>query len=717
VKQILQHLKDGAIELAEVPAPGTRPGAALIRTTRTLISSGTERMLLDFGRAGWLDRARQQPDKVNQVLDKIRADGLLPTLDAVSRKLDEPLPLGYCHVGILEDAGCRAGDPAWAPGTRIASNGPHAEWASVPHNLCARIPDSVSDDEASFTVLGAIALQGIRLVTPALGERIVVYGLGLIGLLTVQLLRAHGCEVLGIDLNPARMALAARYGARTVDGGAGDPVGAVLAWTNGAGADAVLITASARTDEIAHQAALMSRKRGRIVLVGVVGLNLRRDDFYKKELSFQVSCSYGPGRYDEAYEEGGKDYPLPFVRWTQQRNFEAVLGAMAGGQLDVKPLITHRFAHTSAAEAYQALSADAAALGILIEYAPASDRTRTVTLRPSEVPAGGEPVIGFLGAGGFARAVLLPALAKTGARLAWVGARSGTAAATHAAKKHGAERVTSDYREVLADPAVNAVFIATRHDSHAALVCDALRAGRNVFVEKPLCLTRQELTSIESVMENIEPALRPRLMVGFNRRFSPHVQAIHRCVARRSQPVCMTMLVNAGEIPSDHWIQDPARGGGRIIGEGCHFIDLMAFLAGAPITRVTATMAGGGLAVKEDKMAIQLAFADGSVGSLQYFANGAKAYPKETLEVFSEGRVFRLDNFRRTEAVGARGFRSVKTWRQDKGHDAEVATFLEAVKMGAPSPIPFAELVNVTRATFAAVESAKNGRAVEVAAG
>lgn len=716
MKQILQNLKNGATEIMDVPNPLCGPGRVLIRTTRSLVSAGTERMLVDFGKAGWIEKARSQPDKVKQVLDKIRTDGLLPTMEAVFNKLDEPLPLGYCNTGVVLEVG--SGITDLQPGDRVASNGPHAEVVCVPCLLCARVPDGVSDDEACFTVLGSIALQGIRLAAPTLGERFLVFGLGLLGLLTVQLLRANGCSVLAADISEKRLKLAASFGAETVDLGKGaDPVTAALAWTGGRGVDGALITASAKGDEIVHQAAQACRKRGRIVLVGVVDLNLRRSDFYEKELSFQVSCSYGPGRYDEKYEQAGQDYPLGFVRWTEQRNFEAVLDAMRAGQLRVGDLITHRFALDEVSGVYEKVLHDPGALGIVLEYPKEgcgdNGFPRLLQGRGSlsaYVGGTGQPTIGVIGAGGFARSVLLPALSRTKANLVSVADINGVFAA-QAVRKFGAGDAVSDYRRVLDDPAIQAVFILVGHHLHARFVCEALEAGKHVFVEKPLALNESELIQVEEAAARATDRL---IMVGFNRRFSPHVAKIKALLAGRAEPICMNMTVNAGFIPPEHWVQDPLRGGGRIIGEGCHFIDLLAFLAGSPVTAVSAMMVGGNGPIREDKISIVLGFADGSVGTVNYFANGSKSYPKETLEVFGDGRVIRMENFLATRGYGFKGFHSFRTWRQDKGHRAEVAAFVDRVATGGEQLIPFNQMANVTRASFAAMEAARTGKVIVV---
>ena len=696
MKQILQNLKTGQTELVEVPFPGNRAGHNLIRTSASLISVGTERMLVDFGKAGFLAKARQQPDKVRMVLDKVRTDGLLPTIDAVKAKLDQPLPMGYCNVGTIVETG----DGGFKAGDRVVSNGHHAEVVCVPYNLCARIPENVSDEAASFTVIGAIALQGMRLAGPELGETFVVTGLGLVGLMAVQLLLAQGCRVLGVDLDSGKCELARGFGAEVVDLSRGeDPVAAAEGFSRGRGVDGVLITASTKSNEPVHQAALMCRKRGRIVLVGVVGLELSRADFYEKELSFQVSCSYGPGRYDPEYEEKGHDYPVGYVRWTEQRNFEAVLDIMAAGKTKADSMVSHRFPFEQAVEAYQVLSDNRSALGIVLQYQTETEivRERTVGLSAEGERTAAEPVLGFIGAGNYASRILIPAFKKTGAVLRSV-ASSGGVSGVHVGKKYGFQETTTDTASLIADPAINVVVITTRHDSHADFVCEALKAGKHVFVEKPLALTLEELRRIEDVyasMTKTETAT-PLLMVGFNRRFSPQVRKIGELLAGVRGPKSFVMTVNAGEIPADHWTQDKTVGGGRIIGEGCHFIDLLRFLAGAEIVESGLVRMVKGVG---DTVSIQLAFADGSIGTVHYFANGSKKFPKERLEVFGGGRILQLDNFRRLQGYGWPGFKKMNLSRQDKGQKNCTAAFVEAVRSGAPAPIPFEELMEVSRVT------------------
>ncbi len=707
VKQVLQHLRSGRIEVAEVPCPLVRPGHLLIQTTRSLISPGTERTLIEFGQAGLIGKARAQPEKVRQVLDKVRTDGLVPTLETVFSRLDEPLPLGYCNVGRVVELGRGAG--GFRIGQRVVSNGPHAEMVLVPTTLAAPVPDAVDDETAAFTVLGAVALHGVRLAEPTFGESFAVIGLGVIGLLAVQLLRGHGCQVVGIDTNADRCALAATFGCRSLvvkDGV--DPVDAAVAFAGGRGVDGVLITASATTDEIIHQAAVMCRRRGRIVLVGVVGLNLRRGDFYEKELTFQVSCSYGPGRYDPDYEGRAHDYPLPYVRWSVARNFEAVLGAMLRGTVNVRSLVSLWIPHERAGEAYRTLVDDHSSLGVILTYpddAPPIAHTvalRTTRSAPS-IPV--EPVVGVIGAGNFARLVLLPAIKAAGARVHSI-ASAGGVTGLHAGRKFDAERTTTDYREVLQSSEVNVVFIATRHSDHPHIAAEALEAGKHVFVEKPLAIDDDGLAQVEQAY-----AARPdlQLMVGFNRRFAPHTVKVKQLLAGRTQPLVARMVVNAGKIAGDHWIHDRDIGGGRVIGEGCHFLDLLMFVVGYPVTAVQAVaMASSGRDVPDDTLSVNLTFADGSIGNLQYLAIGPKSYPKEHLEVFTEGRVVAIENWRRLRAYNWHGVPTMRI-RQDKGHQEEVRCFLHRVTQGGPPLIPFEQLDLVTRATLAVVRSAMEG--------
>jgi predicted dehydrogenase/threonine dehydrogenase-like Zn-dependent dehydrogenase len=697
MKQIIQSLKEGTTTVEDIPAPNMQAGSLLIRTHASLLSQGTERMLVGFGRANWVSKIRQQPDKVRQVVEKIGTDGLIPTMEAVMRKLDQPLALGYSNVGTVQDIGLSA--TGFHKGQRVVSNGKHAELVSVPVNLCAAVPDAVSDEEAAFTVVASIGLQGIRLVQPTLGETVVVTGLGLIGLITVQLLRANGCQVIGIDFDPKKLELAKSFGAHTVDLSAGeDPVRFAESFTRGRGVDAVLITASTSSNEPVSQAARMCRKRGRIVMVGVTGLELSRDEFYEKELSFQVSCSYGPGRYDSDYEEKGHDYPIGYVRWTEQRNFEAVLDMMASGRLDVKPLITHRFPLEEAPKAYDMIMGQEFSLGILLQYNIDSNEgllKTEVALKNQDQSAkaiGGSGV-SFIGAGNYASSVLIPAFRKAGARLESLVSNTGIGG-VHYGRKFGFAKASSDAASAIIDPAIDTVVVATRHDSHAHYVAKALQAGKHVFVEKPICMNLVEWEELRAAMEEHPDQ---HVMVGFNRRFAPHIQIMKKALEGVSIPKSFIVTVNAGAIPAAHWTQDPQMGGGRIIGEACHFIDLLRFLAGSPIKSFQFSRMD---AVTRDTVCITLGFEDGSLGTIHYMANGSKSFPKERVEVFAAGGIMQLDNFRSIRTFGWKGARDMRLWRQDKGQNACVAAFMDALKNEGSTPIPREEILEVARVTI-----------------
>ncbi|MCG8992300.1 bi-domain-containing oxidoreductase [Laribacter hongkongensis] len=706
MRQIVQHMGSGLTEVLEAPMPTAQAGALLIQTTCSLISAGTERMLVGFARAGWIDKARQQPDKVKMVLEKVQTDGLMTTVEAVRSKLAQPLPLGYCNVGMVAQVG--AGVEGFKVGDRVVSNGPHADVVRVPRNLCARIPDGVDDESASFVVLASIGLQGIRLAQPTLGEAFVVTGVGLIGLLTVQLLRAHGCRVLAIDFDDSKLALARQYGAETCNPGQGeDPVAAGVAFSRGQGVDGVIITASTQSNEPVTQAARMSRKRGRIVLVGVTGLELNRADFYEKELTFQVSCSYGPGRYDPNYEERGHDYPQGFVRWTEQRNFEAVLDMLASGQLDVKPLVTHRIEFEAVQSAYQTLTEDKSALGIVLRYeSPMADRSaRTVALGVPVRYEAHRPVLGFVGAGNYASRMLIPAFKSAGAQFHTIVTSGGINGVVHGVRG-GFREASTDFNALLANDVVNTIAIVTRHDSHASLVAQALKAGKSVFVEKPLAIDYAQLSEVREAYDLAHQAgSGPQLMVGFNRRFAPQVQTMKTLLTSITEPKSFIMTMNAGAIPASHWTQDISVGGGRIIGEACHFIDLMRFLTGSSIVSLQVRRMGDtpGVDVTEDKASITLGFADGSFGTIMYLANGAASFPKERIEVFSAGRVLQLDNFRKLKGYGWSCFSKQNLWKQDKGQKACAGAFLQAVETGVPA-IPPEEIFEVARVTIEAAE-------------
>lgn len=713
MKQVLQDLQSGRTIVETVPAPMVRARHIRVSTTVSVVSAGTERMLVDFARGNLLSKARQQPERVKDVIQKMRTDGIAATLDAVRSKLSQPMTLGYCNVGVVTDVG--SGVTGFKVGDRVVTNGKHAEIAVVPATLCAKIPDNVGDDAAAFSVLGAIALQGVRLAAPTLGEAFVVTGLGLIGLMAVQILRANGCRVLGIDTDPSRIAMAQAFGAETVDLSKGeDPVSAASGFSRGRGVDGVLLTLSSQSSGPVSQAAKMCRKRGRVVLVGVTGLELNRADFYEKEISFQVSCSYGPGRYDPEFEDKGQDYPFGFVRWTEQRNFEAILDMMSSGALDTSALVTHRFAIEDAAKGYDVLASPEKSLGILIDYPKggfaesAAKNATKVSLSPRLTPPPGKGVTGVIGAGNYAGRVLIEAFRNAGADLQTLVSANGVSA-THYGRKLSFKSAASDAAAVFDDPLVDTVCIASRHDTHSTFAQRALRAGKNVFVEKPLCLTLEELEGIEADLNAAAASGKsPLLMVGFNRRFAPMVQKAKSVLAASSEPVAMTMTVNAGAIPKEHWTQDAEQGGGRIIGEACHFIDLARHLAGAPAASwsVAAAKSPGGPALS-DIVAITISFANGSVASINYFANGHKAYPKERFEIFQAGRILVLDNFRRLTAHGVSGFSGMSAWRLDKGQGACAQAFMSAVREGKSCPIPVEEVLEVSRLSIEIAQAAR----------
>lgn len=700
MKKILQNMKTGETILEDLPTPNIKQGFILIQSQSSVVSVGTERMLVDFGKSNYFQKAKQQPDKVKQVIDKIKTDGLQPTINAVKTKLDQPIPLGYSNAGIVVAIGKGVKD--FKVGDRVISNGGHAELVSVPKNLCAKIPDNVDFESAAFTVISSIGLQGVRLAHPTLGESFVVTGLGLIGLITVQLLKAQGCSVLAIDFDKKKLDLAKQFGAETLNLNSGiNVVEYANKFTNGRGVDGVIITASTKSSDPVQQAAQMCRKRGRIILVGVTGLELSRADFYEKELSFQVSCSYGPGRYDINYEEKGQDYPLGFVRWTEQRNFEAILAMMSDNKLNVKPLITKVFAFDNAVEAYKMLSEDKTAVGIVLNY---PEYTGSFNVQPTvqftkvaeKTSTKDKAIVAVIGAGNYTNQMLLPAIKKTDAVLKTI-VSSGGVNGVHVGKRFGFGSTTTDGASVIMDETVNTVFITTRHDSHAYYVKSALIAKKNVFVEKPLCLTREELDELRAIpLENEQI-----IMVGFNRRFSPHIKKMKELLATTTQPKTMVMLVNAGDIPADHWTQDPEIGGGRIVGEACHFIDLLRFLANSPIKDIHAVHVGETSQgeITEDKATITLSFEDGSIGTVHYFANGHKSYPKEKLDVFVGGKILSLNNYKLLEGYGWSQFKKMKLWNQDKGHQAGVQEFINGVKSGI-NPIPIDEIFEVTEATL-----------------
>ena len=704
--QIIQLFKTGETILENIPAPEVKRGQVLIQTTRSLVSLGTERMLVEFGKSNLISKARQQPDKVKQVLDKIKTEGLMPTLEAVFNKLEQPLPLGYCNVGKVIAVG--EGVSEFQVGDRVASNGAHAEVVCVPKNLVAHIPNNVSDEEAAFTVIGSIGLQGIRLLNPTFGETVVVIGMGLIGLLTAQMLKANGCQVIGVDLDQSKLELAKSWGIIPFNPKSdGDVVKFVENYTQSIGCDGVIITASAKTAEIISQAARMSRKRGRIILVGVVGLNISRAEFYEKELTFQVSCSYGPGRYDENYEQKGQDYPLAFVRWTEKRNFEAILQAIASGNIQVKEMITEVVALENYQQIYGSIGSSKSIASILKYKEEQTHFETNISINPF-VKASGKANIGIIGAGNFTKMTMLPILKKTNANLYSI-ASAGGVTGTALAKKYNFNFSTTDYHSILKDENVNLVMVTTRHNNHADLVVECLQNNKNVFVEKPLAITPQQLEKVEKAYQ--VNGYKNAIHVGFNRRFSPHAQKLKSVLGNAPMNIIATM--NAGTIPANVWVHDMQVGGGRIIGEACHFIDLITFLTGSKVKAVCMNAMGINPQENTDNATILLQYENGSTGVINYFANGSKSYEKERIEVYSQERTAIINNFRKLETFGFKNLKSFKTGL-DKGHKNQFESLINTTIKGGNPLIPFEEIVNTTKASFAAIESLKVGKWIDL---
>jgi predicted dehydrogenase/threonine dehydrogenase-like Zn-dependent dehydrogenase len=718
MKQILQNNKTGRLEVTDVPPPVAQRGRVLVRTARSLISAGTERMTVDQGKKSLLERARENPELVKQVLQRAKTEGLANTFNAVRSKLGSFTALGYSASGVVVAVGDDVTE--FSVGMRVACAGvgyaSHAEMLSVPKNLCVPLPDAVSFDAGAFGTLGAIALQGVRLAAPTLGEAVVVIGLGLLGQLTVQLLKANGCRVFGIDLDPQKIELARALGA---EGGAlseEDAVRAVKEWSRGRGADAVLITAATPSNQPVELAAEISRLKGRVVAVGMVGLDIPRNLFFARELSLQVSMSYGPGRYDAEYEERGHDYPFAYVRWTEGRNLEAFLDLLAAGSVDVEPMITHRFPVDEGERAYQLISGETKEpyLGVLLEYdilRPIERKIEIAHARNVSASSSSGVHLGMIGAGGYAQAMLLPHFKDEGVEFEAINTATGLTARS-IGEKYGFRHAVADADEIIKDERVNLIVVATRHDSHAELATRALRSGKHVFVEKPLAMNDEEL---ESVMEAARSSS-GLLMVGYNRRFAPHAQRAHQFFSGRINPLSISYRVNAGRIPLSHWLQDPAQGGRRIIGEVCHFIDFMHFMTGALTTRVyaEAIQARNSEVPDEDSVFITVRLADGSNGSIAYLSEGDKALAKERVEIFGGGKSFVLDDFRSATLYRYGREEVMKLRAQDKGQREEVRTLCALVREGGTAPVALEDLATSTRATFRILESLRTGMPVAV---
>ncbi len=704
MKQIIQDLKSGETMLVETPSPMIKRGHVLIQSKYSLVSSGTERMLLEFGKAGWIEKARQQPERVNQVISKIKTDGLIPTLETVLRKLETPIPLGYCNAGIVIGFGSDVTE--FQIGDRVVSNGHHAEIVNIGKNLVCKIPDEIDFDEAAFTVVGAIALQGIRLVKPQLGEYVAVIGMGLIGSITAQLLQYNGCKVIGIETDPDKIEFAKKLGIACILATDDDEsYQNVMNLTKNYGVDSVIITASTRSDKVISQAAKMCRKRGKIVLVGVVGLDINRSDFYEKELSFQVSCSYGPGRYDHSYEQDGIDYPYAYVRWTERRNFEAVLDAIKRSALKVKDMIGEVVDLDNYQTIYQKLN-QSKLMASLIKYDNAIKNETTLEAFTSHKINKDSSGIGLLGAGNFTSTMVLPMMSKLNANISAIASSTGLTASL-LAKKYNIPMVTTDYDSLIQDPKIKSVIIATRHDSHAGLVQKALRENKNVFVEKPLAIHSEQLQSIVDTLHNSKGSL----TVGYNRRFSPAAILLKAHLAKSEAPMQLNFTMNAGFLPKDHWTQNIEIGGGRIIGEACHYFDLAAFLTGSFAKEVMAQSMGD-TKLSSDNVSILIKYQNGSTAVINYFSNGNKSYPKERVEVFQNNVIAILDNFTKLNFYGSNS----KNWSgtQDKGHKDQYKKWLSSIQNGGSEMIDLNSLINTSKLSFAVIESLKTGNNVRI---
>jgi len=719
MKQLLQNMRDGKTTVELVPVPQPKPKTALVQTAVSLVSAGTERMLVDFAEKNLLGKAQSRPDLVMQVLDKARREGIIPTIEAAFNRLDQPMPLGYSSAGTIIALG--EGLNGFQVGDRVACAGSgyavHAEYAVVPQNLLAHVPDHVSFEEAAFATLGTIAMHGFRLAQPQIGERVAVIGLGLVGLLAVNIAHAAGTQVYGIDLAQDRIELGRRLGA-TCSTPAEAEAGA-LAFTNGQGFDIVLICADTKSNDPIELAGRMARDRARVVAVGAVGLNIPRTLYYNKELNFIVSRSYGPGRYDDKYEARGLDYPIGQVRWTEGRNLQSFIDLLANRQINISPLISHRFTIDQAPQAYDLITGKQKKpfLGVLLTYPqqPASSHISQVEVIPTLQPGSainGALRLGVIGAGNYAQAVFLPNVKKVGGvdRQTIVSATGVTA--SHAAKRHHFQFASSSETDVLNNSAINLVAILTRHDQHARQVMAAMQNGKHVFCEKPLAINLDELQQVAEVVKTSTF----KLMVGFNRRFAPMSRQLHQFLQPRTEPLYAHYRVNAGYLPLNHWLHEPAQGGGRIIGEGCHFVDFLTFLVGASPVSVSAQSLPDQGKYHQDNVEIQLRFPDGSLGVVTYLANGDKTVAKERIEVFCGGKVAVLNDFRNlTLTNNGKSSKINSLWSQDKGHVNAWQSFLESIKTNASSPIPFQEIWGVTAASFAAVEALSSGNKEMVA--
>ena len=720
MKQVLQDARTSEVSVINVPVPKLLTGCVLVQITSSLVSAGTERASSDFARKNLLQKAKARPDLVRQVVSKLRRDGLVSTVAAVRTRLDQPSPLGYSSAGTVVAVGeqitdINVGDRVACAGAGYAT---HGEFACVPRMLVARIPNShITTEEAAFTTMGAIALHGIRTADVKLGDVVAVIGLGLLGQLTVQVLKAAGCQVIGSDIVSERAQMARACGADAATSSSAEFADLCVRHSTGRGVDAVLITAQTPSSDLVNFAAEVARDRAVIVAVGAVGMDIERRVFYEKELDFRVSRSYGPGRYDSAYEQKGIDYPIGYVRWSETRNMEAFLQLLTDGKVRTEPLVTHRFPIEQAEQAYQLISSQSGEpfLGVIITYGHGEVQNSVEVLSSSSRAARVDEVsVGLIGAGEFAMRTLLPVMRRTGeVNLEGICTTNGVHC-RHAAEKFSFRYCSTDPKVIFADPAINTVVIATRHHLHAAQVLAALEAGKHVFCEKPLCLTEGELFEIVQAYRSTASP-RPLVMVGFNRRFAPMALRMKAFLRQIHEPLAFHYRVNAGFLPASHWVNDREQGGGRILGEVCHFVDFLSYLVGhSPTTVATRGLVNPGK-YAQDNVIVSLQFPDGSQGTITYVANGDRSYSKERIEVFGGGAIAILEDFRRLELV-RQGRKQVmrSILRPDKGHVGEWRAFAKAIVAEEEVPIAFDEIVASTLSTLRVAESCSLGQAVEV---
>ena len=718
MKQVLENYNTGAVRVADIPAPRVQPKMILVRTAASLVSIGTEKAMLDVASKSLLGKALARPDWVRQVVDKVQSDGLMETYRQARARLDMPVPLGYSAAGVVIGVG--DGVPGVREGDRVACAGHpyagHAEIIAVPRNLVVPIPANVDFEDASFAMLGAIAMNAVRLAEPALGERVAVIGMGLLGLLAMQMLKAAGCRVLAIDISPEKLELAHKLGASRLALANANVQEIALEFSGGYGVDAALVFASTNSATPVEQAAAITREQGRVLVPGLVKLDLPRKTFFEKELRLIVPKAGGPGGADADYEVRGRDLPLPFVRWTEGRNLASFLELIADNRLTVKPLITHRFPIAGALDAYRLIQGEmpgaAPPIGVILEYPMAAgvESVRTVRVKPKSTPAKDSIGIGLVGAGLFTRGVFLPYFKDAkGLQLRGVATASGVSG-LHAAETAGFEYTTTDYHELLSDDQIAAVLITTRHNLHASMVVDALRAGKHVFVEKPLCLNPGELEEVMEAWREARGA--PMVMVGFNRRFAPASLALRKAMG--TGPCLIQCRVNAGTIPASSWVQEAGEGGGRAVGEVCHFVDLIQALSGGLTTSVVAIAMGesGELAL-DDSLAISLGLDNGSAANIVYAANGDKSFPRERIELFRSGTVGVIENFRSYSVTKGGHTKQWKSLSLDRGHRAELDAFFRGIRDGQP-PVAMEDYQATTTATFAILESIRSRSVVKI---